>query len=181
MRAIGNILLLLFGLLIGAFMVGGVRAFAGVIGAVSLPSLAIVITLFTLAPDRTLALAAGIGLGLDALGGYPFPSWTIIMVLAASGGVWIARAFLTNRSLFALVLLGIVMRAILLALTGAVSWTAALIVSSPLAFRPDGAWALANVQAVSIELILLIIFFMGYAKRGGRMSGTLAHVPGRSI
>ncbi len=175
MRLAADIGLFLCGLTLALLGVSVARSFGGPLGSVQTAVIVLAAAVFFLKESRLAALTAGLGLGMDALGAYPFLAWTMILAATALAGLWLSKTVLTNRSLPSLVLLGVGMHAAYYVFELAFSNAARLFGGTVWHhFGPfDFAGALA---AFAIEMAALAAIFMVYVRSRGDRSRMLTHL-----
>ena len=167
----------LSGGLIALVTVGGVRVLPGAWGIVSIGAVVITVAVFFLEPDRVYALAAGIGIGLDLWSAYPMFIWTVVSIATAFVAIMLFRSYITNRSLFAFVILGLVVQVTQTVSQFALTHLSALVFPNVVSFTPDAGTFMLMLEAAGIEVIALAVVFYLYARIRGRSSAISVRIP----
>ena len=164
----------LAGLFLAIFEVGVVRTLPGILGLLSVASIALTIFFFLRQKETTFALAAGLGVGLGFFSGYGFLVWILIVIFAAVIGYFLSNSILTDQSLFALVILnaGIHFSLFLIELIASNLFGR----SSLIRLSFNTSLALGGAEALVAETLLLYLFFLIYRKSRGNKIARLVHV-----
>lgn len=157
------------------FTVAVMRNGEGAFSLVQLPVVCLVLAVFYLKENKLAALAAGMGLGLDAVSSYAFFTWTAVICGTTVAGWWISRAVLTNRSLPSLLLLGAAMRVAYFLLEAGLSRVSGFF-GGTVWYMPSGISLSRVFAAFAIEMLLLLVFFAVHMKARGERARMLTHL-----
>jgi hypothetical protein len=175
MRFFRDTILFMVGLLLALFSVALARLGYGAFGLVQIPIIALVVTVFFFKESRLAALAAGLGLGLDAMSAYPYLTWTMILAATALFGWYLARTVFTNRSLPSLIMLGVAMRIAYFVFELAFS-RAAEVFGGTVWYEASAIDPVRVLGAFGIELASLAFVFIIYVRSRGERSRMLSHL-----
>jgi hypothetical protein len=175
MRVLGRIITVFSGIFIATLAIGGFRVLSGPVGSVSVAALSLTVLIFFGSAESVYAFATGLGIGLDLFSSYPFFVWTLAILLVAGFGQWLFRQHLTNRSLFALLALGLAIRVSLAVVQPLIAATTSLVLRSRVAPTITGRSVVDMLVAIGIELITLFLVFVVYSRVRGRAASTVSH------
>ncbi len=175
MRLFEDLALFLAGLAVALVAVSLLRIGSGFWTLIQLPVVFMALAVFYVNDKRLASLAAGLGLGLDAMSAYPFLTWTCIVGGTTLTGWWLSRTVFTNRSLPSLLLLGASMRLAYFILQLAFS-RAGELVGGTVWYMITGVAVWRSLFAVGIEMALLVLFFMTHIRLRGERSRMLSHL-----
>jgi len=176
MRVFVQLLAMLTGLALALLTIGAARSIPGTVQAISLVALGLTLVIFFFSSSHTLPFSVGLGLGLDAFSAYPFFVWTLCVLCVAVFGQWMSRCHLTNRSLFALLALGLLLRIAITILVPAVDMLAVFILRHGIMPTVSVSILVDTLKAIGIELVILFTIFIFYSRVGGRVASTITRV-----
>jgi hypothetical protein len=175
MRTIQDICMFFAGLAIALITASLARFGVGVWPMVQLPLIALALAVFYLNERHLASLAAGLGLGLDALSAYPFLTWTCIIGGTTLVGWWLSKAIFTNRSLPSLLLLGAAMRLAYFLLELGFSRVGSLF-GGTVWYLPGSINALRGFSSIGIEMAVLVVVFGVHIRLRGDRARMLTHL-----